>query len=88
MNSSRHRMSATSTKIKTVGISEQNYWILKHQGLAGDSMNDALTNILRKAGIIQEPTVDVEKKRESLSDRVSRPSQTATAETTPRGGAD
>ena len=37
-----------SQKYTTISISEENYWILKKMGFAGDSFNDVLDRILKK----------------------------------------
>ena len=35
-------------KLKLIGVSEENYLRLKKCGLAGDSFNDVITELLRK----------------------------------------
>jgi predicted CopG family antitoxin len=38
--------------LKTIAISRDNYQILKNLGKAGDSFNDVITHLVKKAGTI------------------------------------
>jgi len=39
---------------KTIAISTDNYQILKNMGKAGDSFNDVITHLIKKAGTLDE----------------------------------
>lgn len=43
-----------SRKLTTIAVDERNYFVLKNLGRAGDSFNDVLTEVLKKAGAIKE----------------------------------
>jgi predicted CopG family antitoxin len=37
-------------RLKTIAVSTDNYQILKNMGKAGDSFNDVITQLVKKAG--------------------------------------
>jgi predicted CopG family antitoxin len=43
------RMS-TKTYLKSIAVSERNYQTLKNLGRAGDSLNDVVTDLIKKMG--------------------------------------
>jgi predicted CopG family antitoxin len=40
-------MTEPKSKLKLIAVNYENYWQLKHLGLAGDSFNDVITKLLR-----------------------------------------
>jgi predicted CopG family antitoxin len=38
---------------KTIAVSIENYQLLKNMGKAGDSFNDVITHLVKKAGTIE-----------------------------------
>jgi predicted CopG family antitoxin len=40
-------MLESKSKLKLIAVTPENYWQLKHRGLAGDSFNDVITKLLR-----------------------------------------
>lgn len=44
-----------SKNLKQIAVSEENYFILKRLGTAGDSFNDVITEVLKK---VKEMEVD------------------------------
>lgn len=42
----------SSTKLKQIAVSEDNYFALKRLGRAGDSFNDVVTEVLKKLEVV------------------------------------
>ena len=41
-------------QLKTIAISTENYQALKNMGRAGDSFNEVITHLVKKAGALDE----------------------------------
>ena len=46
--------SKNQTKLKQIAISEENYFILKKLGFAGESFNDVITEVLKKISSLSQ----------------------------------
>ena len=44
---------STRTPLKSLSVSEDNYQTLKNLGRAGDSLNDVITELIKKTGAKQ-----------------------------------
>lgn len=44
-------ISYSMSKFKSIAVNETNFQALKNLGKAGDSMNDVVTELLKKAGV-------------------------------------
>ena len=53
LNNKLEKQVKNTQRYTTISISEENYWILKRLGFAGDSFNDVLARLLKNRDLLE-----------------------------------